>query len=147
MINRLTTVACAIAASLLAACVGPPAPDTEASFATSSGAEQAVPAIASKTFAAPVNDVRMAVLKSLYRMDVKVTMDGKTERGWKITAVDNQRVIDIQLEPVAPNTTRMRVIVGEGGRDFERATEIVLQTSDALGPLPVPYAKPRSRTA
>lgn len=147
MNRHLTTVACAAAMSLLGACAMPPAADSDASFATSSGAEQAVPAIASKTFAAPVNDVRMAVLKSLYRMDVKVTVDGKTQRGWKITAVDNQRVIDIQLEPVAPNTTRMRVVVGPGGRDFDRATEIVLQTSDALGPRPVPYAKPLTRTA
>lgn len=146
MIKRPATIACAIAASLLAACTAPPAPDADATF-TQSGAEQAIPAIASKTFAAPVNDVRMAVLRSLHRMEVKVTVDGQTEHGWKITAVDNQRVIDIQLEPVAPNTTRMRVIVGEGGRDFERATEIVLQTSDALGPRPVPYAKWRTRIA
>jgi hypothetical protein len=139
MINRAASLVCALAASLLAACAGPQGPESGGAI-TQSGAEQAVPAIASKTFAAAVNDVRMAVLKSLYRMDVKVTVDGKTERGWKITAVDNQHIIDIQLEPVAPNTTRMRVIVGPGGREFERATEVVLQTSDALGPQTVPYA-------
>jgi hypothetical protein len=128
MIIRPASLVCAMAASLLVACTAPRGMDGDANI-TQSGAEQAVPAIASKTFAAAVNDVRMAVLKSLYRMDLKVTVDGKNERGWKITAVDNQHVIDIQLESVAPNTTRMRVIVGPGGRDFERATEVVLQTS------------------
>jgi len=137
MRRKSSIIACAaVATVLLAACTTTPQPSPDLNLTASGGAESAVPGIASKTFAAPVTDVRIAVLKSLRRLDVKVTGEGRTEHGWKITAVDSQRVIEIQLDPVAPNTTRMRVVLGEDSEELARATEIVLQTSDVLGPVP-----------
>jgi len=127
----------AVAAALLAGCGTAPPASPDPNFTASSGAERAVPGIASKTFAAPVTDVRVAVLKSLRRLDVKVMGEGRTEHGWKIMAVDSSRVIEIQLDLVAPNTTRMRVVLGDEDGEVARASEIVLQTSDVLGPAPI----------
>jgi len=138
MRQKLSIIGCAaVAAVLLAACGTTPTTSSDPNLTASSGAERAVSGIASKTFAAPVTDVRIAVLKSLHRLDVKVMGEGKTEHGWKIMAVDSRRVIEIQLDLVAPNTTRMRVVLGDNDGEFARATEIVLQTSDVLGPVPV----------
>lgn len=125
-----------VAVSLLAACAGPPAAPQRSAI-TNSGAERQAPNIVSKTFAAPVGDVRTAVLKSLVRMDVKVTTDHQTDHGWKITAVADDLTILIQLEPVDTTTTRMRILVAQGGKGWdEKAVEIVFRAFDALAPAP-----------
>lgn len=130
----VTTAVAAVTLSLLTACETPPAPAARVDI-QNSGAEQAAPNIVSKTFAAPVGDVRTAVLKSLLRMEVKVTTDSKTDHGWKITALADELSIVIQLETLNPTTTRMRIIIAQGGKGWdEKITEIVLRLWDAVAP-------------
>jgi Protein of unknown function (DUF3568) len=126
-------VTAAVAALLLSACAAPPQRQA-ATAVTNSGIERVTPNMVLQTFAANVADVRTAVLKSLLRMDVKVTADRKTNQGWKITAMSEQRTIDIQLETLNATTTRMRIIVGGSAGWEEKSTEIVLRTIDALAP-------------
>ncbi len=127
-----------LAAALLVAACGAAPPPPVSPPVTASGAEQAIPHGVAKTFAANVGDVRTAVLKSLLRMDVRVLSDAKTNSGWRILAVADERTILIQLEVVSPTMTRMRVIVDRGGWG-EKATEAVWRAPDApLAPAQVP---------
>jgi hypothetical protein len=96
-----------------------------------SGAEQALPNGAAKTFAANVGDMRSAVLRSLLSMDVKVVADSKTNRGWRIMALADERMIMIQLESVSATMTRMRVVIDRGGWD-DKGIDVVLHALDAL---------------
>lgn len=104
------------AAVLLAAC-GSASPGPGAPPVVTSGAEQAIPNGVAKTFAANVGDVRSAVLKSLLHMDVRVVADSKTDHGWQIMAMAEDRTVLIQLESVTPTITRMRVVIDRGGWD------------------------------
>lgn len=91
--------------------------------------------IAYRTFAAPVATLRLAALETLSQMDMSVTQDRKRQDGWKIAAKTEQRAISVELEPLAPGRTRMRVIVRKGGFFFkDRATgsEIITQTARIL---------------
>lgn len=99
------------------------------------GVEHTLNGIVFKTFTAPANNVRLAALKSLDRMGMPVTIDEKTDAGWKLTATAADRTIDIGLERLTDQVTRMRVVANEGViffKDSSTATEIILQTSDAL---------------
>ncbi len=99
------------------------------------GVEHTMNGIVYKTFAAPVNELRFATLKTLDHMDMPVTADGKSEEGWKLTATAADRTIDIELQSLTPQTTRMRVVANEGQiffKDSSTATEIITQTAQAL---------------
>ena len=99
------------------------------------GVEHELNGIAYKTFAEPLNTVRFATLKTLDHMDMPVTADEKTDTGWKLSAKAADRTIDIELERLTDRTTRMRVVADQGGiffKDSSTATEIILQTADAL---------------
>jgi hypothetical protein len=65
---------------------------------------------------------------------MKVVQDRKTDSGWTITANAMDRSIDIDLERVTSQTTRMRVVANNGIIFKDRATEaaIIDQTADAL---------------
>ena len=125
----------AASALLLMACgTAPPVPPSEPPVITS-GAEQAIPHGVARTFAANVGDVRTAVLRSLLSRDVKVVADSKTNQGWRIMALADERMIMIQLESVSPTLTRMRVIIDHSGGGWEdKGIEVVLRALDALAP-------------
>ena len=134
----MKAVAVLMAAALLAGCqaaaltVG----GAGAGVAMGTGVEQTMSGITYKTFAAPVADVRTAALSSLHRMDMKVTADASSDKGWKIAGAAAGRTIDVQLEKLTPKTTRMRVVVAQDDsiffKDASTATEILLQTADTL---------------
>jgi len=90
-----------------------------------------------KTFATPQAQVKRATLGALGRMQIKVVnskRDGTTET---IKAKASDRDIDIELEALTPNTTRMTVTAKKDGgilRDGATATEIILQTEKLVGP-------------
>ena len=99
------------------------------------GVEHTLNGIVYKTFAAPVNELRFATLKTLDHMDMPVTVDEKTDEGWKLTATAADRTIDVELQSLTPQTTRMRVVANEGQiffKDSSTATEIITQTAQAL---------------
>lgn len=124
-------------AALLAGCDQAAFPVTGAGTGLSqnSGIERSVTGVTYKTFSAPVSTVGRAVLQSLNYMDIGLTGVQKSEQTWQISATAGKRTIDIQLEGLTSNTTSMRVAVGRGDQLFKdgaTATEIVLQTNDAL---------------
>ena len=99
------------------------------------GVEHTLNGIAYKTFTAPINTVRLATLKTLDHMGMPVTADEKSDAGWKLAATATDRTIDIELQRLTPEVTRMRVVANEGGiffKDSSTATEIIIQTAQAL---------------
>jgi hypothetical protein len=89
-----------------------------------------------KTFTTPQANVKRATYSALGRMQIKVVntkRDGSTE---VITAKAADREIEIELEALTPNTTRMLVVAKKDGgilRDGATATEIILQTEKMVG--------------
>ena len=88
-----------------------------------------------KTFAEPLPKVRKAALAALDRMAIKVNSTEKIEYGEVIKAKAADRDIEIELEALTKNTTRMRAIARKGAviMDSATATEIILQTEKILG--------------
>ena len=122
---------------LLAACAAPAGVamfSAGSGVAMGTGVDYTLNGIAYKTFVTPLPTVRQATLNSLNRMGMKVVQDKKTDSGWTITATAMDRSIDIDLEHVTSQTTRMRVVANNGIIFKDRATEaaIIDQTADAL---------------
>src|SRR5215212_2718193 len=63
-----------------------------------------------KTFTLPLPQVKTASLSALGRMGIKVDGSGPHEGNEVVRATANDRNIEIVLEPISSNSTRMRVI-------------------------------------
>ena len=89
-----------------------------------------------KTFAAPQPKVRRSTVAALGRMQIRIVeakQDGSTE---VIKARAADRDIEVEIEALTPNTTRLSVTaIKDGGliRDAATATEIILQTEKLVG--------------
>jgi hypothetical protein len=108
---------------------------TAGSIAGSAGVNHTMSGIAYKTFTTPMKNLRVATLKTLNRMEMKVVQDGKSEEGWQIAATAADRKIGIELEELTPATTRMRVVTNKGDfffMDGATSTEIILQTAQIV---------------
>ncbi len=108
---------------------------TAGGLAAGAGVDHTLSGIAYKTFSAPLEDVRLATLKTLSRMDIEVTGDTKSGGDREILAKAVGRTIEIELEAVTGSTTRMRVVVNKGDiffKDSSTATEIIIQTAGTL---------------
>jgi hypothetical protein len=83
-----------------------------------------------RTFTAPISKVKTASMGALKRMGIKTESMTKMENGELITARAGKREIEVELESLTPNTTRMKVVAREGGffYDSATATEIIAQT-------------------
>jgi len=89
-----------------------------------------------RTFTAPIPKVRAAVMVALKKMAIKPEGTEKIELGERITARAGDRTIEIELEALTENTTRIRAVVSrEGGVVVDAATavEIINQTEIAFG--------------
>jgi len=88
-----------------------------------------------RTFTAPMPRVRTASVGALKRMGIRVASTEHADGNDVLKASAKDRDIEITLEPVSPNTTRMRVVARNGGLfyDSATATEIILQTERILG--------------
>lgn len=88
-----------------------------------------------RTFTAPMPKVRQATLLALTRMGIKFKSIGKTDTGEVVKATTADRNIDIELEAVTPNITRVSSVARRGLMLVDRATasEIISQTANALG--------------
>lgn len=90
-----------------------------------------------KTFTASHAQVKKATYGAMARMQVKVVeakREGSIER---ILARAGDRDIEVELESLTPNTTRMKVTAKKDGgilRDGATATEVILQTEKIVGP-------------
>jgi hypothetical protein len=97
------------------------------------GVQHTLGGVAYKTFTAPLPEIRKAVVVTLRRMDITVGSTQKTELGESITARAADREIEVQLESISSNTTRMRTSVRSGLlMDSATATEIIIQTEKTL---------------
>ena len=87
-----------------------------------------------RTFTAPAKQVKTASLGALNRMGIKLAGTEQGSSGEILRATATDREIEITLEALSPNTTRMRVIARNGGIFFDSATatEIILQTERLL---------------
>lgn len=133
MFRNIGSISILSVALLLGACA--PVAMTAGGIAGGAGVNHALNGISYKTFTAPVRQVRAATLKSLSRMEMKVTSDAKSDAGWRIEAAAAERTIEIDLEVLTPATTRMRVVTNNGGlffKDSATSTEIILQTAQRL---------------
>src|SRR4051812_18484039 len=103
--------------------------------ATSSGVEQTLIGVASKTFTEPLQTVQDATVESLSRMAMDVVEQQETLQGRHIKAMVARRTIDIDLERLSGNATYMRVVATKPElmfRDSATATEVIIQTAQTV---------------
>lgn len=127
---RALAVAAAVAA--LTACE--PFAITSFGVGASTAVSHSLGGITYRTFTAPAQQVRSATIGALNRMGIKLAGTEKGSGGEVLRATATDREIEITLEQISPNTTRMRVIARNGGVFFDSATatEIILQTERLL---------------
>ncbi len=135
--KRLALIACLLAllTATLSACA--PAATTAAGIGGSTAVSHTLSGITYRTFTAPSGKVRTATLRALNRMGIKLVSDSKEEDS-KIrilTARTEERKIEIQIEPISANSTRMRVVAKSSPIFYDSATaeEIIQQTKKSLG--------------
>ncbi|MGA7181373.1 MAG: DUF3568 family protein [Thiobacillaceae bacterium] len=102
---------------------------------TSAGISHTLGGTVSRTFTASLPRVRAAALAALQRMHIDVRSTGKVEGGEEISAKSINRSIDIELEEISLNATRMSVTAKSGVFSADSATgaEILLQTDREMG--------------
>jgi Protein of unknown function (DUF3568) len=125
-----------IHASSLSGCVA--AATSAAGMGGSAAITHTMNGITYRTFTSPQAKVRVATIRALERMQIKLLSDSMQNKSniRFVTAKTNERKIEIQLEPISPNTTRMRVIAKKGSSffyDASTAEEIIQQTKISLG--------------
>jgi len=89
-----------------------------------------------KTFTASQAQVKKAATGALGRMQVKVVKSEREGTTETIAAKAGDRDIEIVLEALTPNTTRMKVTAKQNGgllTDGATATEVILQTEKLVG--------------
>ena len=91
--------------------------------------------VTTRTFTAPAPAVRQASLAALERMGITLDATAPYEYGEIISARCENRTIEIELEPISPRATRVRIAARNGGFLYDSATasEIVAQTERQLG--------------
>ena len=129
----------AIGAAIAACIVGSgcvPVAVTAAGVGMGTGVSHALGGVVYKTFAAPQSKVQRATVAALRKMQIKVTETKREENKELITARATDRDIDIEIEALTPNATRITVVAKKDGgliRDSATATEIILQTEKLVG--------------
>jgi hypothetical protein len=105
-----------------------------AGTAAGQGISYNVNSIAYRTFTVPIEGLEVATLKSLRRMEISVRSRENTDEGVTILAEAGNRDIDIDLDRLTGQTSRMRVNVKQGWflKDQATATEIIAQTTKTL---------------
>jgi hypothetical protein len=102
----------------------------------STGVSHTLGGIVYKTFTAPEGRVEKATYVALNRMQVKIR-DSKRDGSTRvIRARAGDRDVEVELEALTPNTTRMTVTARKDSgllRDGATATEIILQTEKLVG--------------
>ena len=89
-----------------------------------------------KTFTTSQSQVKRATYGAFRHMQVKVVKSEKKGSTETILAKAGDRDIEVELESLTPNTTRMMVTAKKDGgilRDGATATEVILQTEKLVG--------------
>ena len=109
---------------------------TAAGVGMGTGVSHMLGGIVYKTFAAPEPKVQRATVAALRKMQIKVIESKREDNKQLITARAADRDIDIEIEALTPNTTRLTVVAKKDGgfiRDSATATEISLQAEKRVG--------------
>ena len=87
-----------------------------------------------RTFTAPPAMVMGASLVALDRMGIAVKAHERYEGGEKLSAASDNRAIEIEVEAISGNATRVRIAASAGGPFYDTATanEIIAQTQRVL---------------
>lgn len=125
-------VAAAIAgAALLGGCE--PLSLTAFGVGASAGISHTLTGITYRTFTVPMARVNSATMTALNKMGIKVASSSRVDGTTVIKASATDREIEVVLEPLTPNTTRMRTVARNGLiYDSATSTEIILQTERVL---------------
>jgi hypothetical protein len=132
--NPLRTSILAIAALGLCGCAAVAL--TAAGVGGGVAASHQMGGLAYRTFSEPLPKVRGAVLAALKRMAIKTEKTEKIELGERILARAGDRNVEIELEALTPNTTRIRAVARKDGGvivDSATAVEIINQTERSFG--------------
>jgi hypothetical protein len=134
---RLQDVACVLGFAALATLQGCAAVAlTAAGVGMATATSHTLGGIVYKTFAAPQTKVRRSTVAALGHMQIRILeakQDGNKE---VIKARAADRDIELEIEALTPNTTRLTVTATKNGgfiRDSATATEIILQTEKLVG--------------
>lgn len=100
----------------------------------SAGLSYTMNGAAYRTFTASESKVRTAAFTALKRMASPIESSEKTGEGELIRAAMPQRSIEVHIEPLSPNATRVRAVAKRGMflHDTATAAEIISQTERAL---------------
>jgi hypothetical protein len=97
------------------------------------GVQHTVNGTAYKTFTMPLPEIRKAAVLALKRMDFAIDGTKKIASGETIAARAPERDIEVQLEVISANTTRMRTSARNGLlMDAATANEIIAQTEKTI---------------
>lgn len=132
--KKLLPVFVALAALNLGGCVAVGLTALGVGMAT--GVSHTLSGMVYKTFTTSQAHVRRATMTALQRMQIKVVESKRNGTTDVIRAKASDRDIDIELEALTPNTTRMVVTAKKDGgllRDGATATEVILQTEKIVG--------------
>jgi len=91
--------------------------------------------VTSRTFTAPAAEVKNASLAAIERMGLAFESLEIFEHGELLYARTENRAIEIEIEPISPRATRMRITAKNGSYFFydnATASEIVAQTERSL---------------
>ena len=117
---------------MLAGCEG--AALTMFGVGASTGVQHSLNGVTYRTFTAPSAKVKNAALVALGRMAIKVDKTNKQGSDDIIVAKASDRSIEVELQALSPNTTRMRAVAKQGVfYDNATAYEIIAQTEKVLG--------------
>jgi len=99
------------------------------------GVQHTLNGVTYRTFTIPAPRVKSAALAALGNMGIKVTGTEKTDGGEVIKASTPDRQIELEVEKISANTTRLRAVAKKNNflYDSPTSTEIILQTEKLLG--------------
>ncbi len=124
-----------LSATLMTGCI--PIVTTAAGVGGSAAMTHTMNGTACRTFTAPATKVRAAIIHALSRMKIQVVSEDMQDKSSirLFTAKTSDRDIEIQIEPVSSNTTRMSVSAKSSIFHYDSATaeEIIQQTKKILG--------------
>jgi hypothetical protein len=109
-----------------------------AGTAAGTGTAYTLDGFASRTFTAPLEQLRQATLAAFGRMEIPVASDDGTEARRRIRARAGNRAIVLHLHRLTANLTRLQVTATHHWllRDRATAGEIVAQVEQALHAAP-----------
>ncbi|MFW5431576.1 MAG: DUF3568 family protein [Methylophilaceae bacterium] len=124
-----------IAVGVLSGCIA--AATTVAGMGGSAAINHTINGVSYRTFTAPSHKVKKATFIALKRMKIKVVSKGKkkNEDVYLISAKAIKRNIEVEIESISANATRIRVQAKKSTFSYDSATadEIVMQTKRQLG--------------